>query len=164
MWLAIVPLFVMGLWWPQVLWDHFIGIARSLGDGRSDGHGAMNGARSKCRHRAEPRGRGTRAPRRGRAHAIRLCLVTQQDDEVELRYLAAVPNQREFDMWTLKAAHDVPSLARIWPALGWYEREIMDLYGSPLHGSSRTLSTGAPPWGLYAMSMATTRGAPAIAR
>ena len=30
MWLAIVPLFIMGLWWPQVLWDHFLGIARSL--------------------------------------------------------------------------------------------------------------------------------------
>jgi formate hydrogenlyase subunit 5 len=52
------------------------------------------------------------------------------DDEVELRYLVAVPNEREFDMWTLKAAHDVPSLARIWPALGWYEREMMDLYGA----------------------------------
>ena len=30
MWLAIVPLFVMGLWWPQALWDHFLEIARSL--------------------------------------------------------------------------------------------------------------------------------------
>jgi hydrogenase-4 component F len=30
MWLALVPLFVMGLWWPQALWDHFLGIARSL--------------------------------------------------------------------------------------------------------------------------------------
>jgi hydrogenase-4 component F len=30
MWLALVPLFVMGLWWPQALWDHFMGIARSL--------------------------------------------------------------------------------------------------------------------------------------
>jgi len=30
MWLAIVPLFVMGLWWPQALWDHFLEIERSL--------------------------------------------------------------------------------------------------------------------------------------
>ena len=30
MWIAIVPLFVMGLWWPQVLWDHFLGVAQSL--------------------------------------------------------------------------------------------------------------------------------------
>jgi hydrogenase-4 component F len=30
MWLALVPLFVMGVWWPQALWDHFLGIARSL--------------------------------------------------------------------------------------------------------------------------------------
>ena len=50
-------------------------------------------------------------------------------DDVELRYLAAMPNQREFEIWTLKAAHNVPSLARIWPTLGWYEREMMDLFG-----------------------------------
>lgn len=30
MWLALVPLLVMGLWWPQVLWDHFQGIAHAL--------------------------------------------------------------------------------------------------------------------------------------
>jgi hydrogenase-4 component F len=30
MWLALVPLFVMGVWWPQALWEHFLGIADSL--------------------------------------------------------------------------------------------------------------------------------------
>jgi hydrogenase-4 component F len=30
MWLAVVPLFVMGLWWPQGLWDHFQSIAQAL--------------------------------------------------------------------------------------------------------------------------------------
>jgi hydrogenase-4 component F len=30
MWLALAPLLVMGLWWPQFLWDHFQGIAHSL--------------------------------------------------------------------------------------------------------------------------------------
>jgi hydrogenase-4 component F len=30
MWLAIMPLFVMGLWWPQALWDHFQTIAHAL--------------------------------------------------------------------------------------------------------------------------------------
>jgi Ni,Fe-hydrogenase III large subunit len=49
--------------------------------------------------------------------------------EIEVRYLVAPSNQREFDMWTLRAARSVPSLARIWPALGWYEREMMDLNG-----------------------------------
>ena len=29
--LAIVPLLVMGLWWPQAFWDHFQTIALSLG-------------------------------------------------------------------------------------------------------------------------------------
>jgi formate hydrogenlyase subunit 5 len=50
-------------------------------------------------------------------------------DDVEVRYLVAVPNQREFEMWTLKGAHNVPSIARISPGIGWYEREIMDFYG-----------------------------------
>ncbi len=30
MWLALVPLLVMGLWWPQALWDHFQNIAHAL--------------------------------------------------------------------------------------------------------------------------------------
>jgi hydrogenase-4 component F len=30
MWLALVPLLVMGLWWPQTLWDHFQMIAHAL--------------------------------------------------------------------------------------------------------------------------------------
>jgi hydrogenase-4 component F len=30
MWLAIVPLFVMGVWWPQPLWDHFLHISSEL--------------------------------------------------------------------------------------------------------------------------------------
>jgi hydrogenase-4 component F len=29
-WLALVPLLVMGLWWPQALWDHFQTIAHAL--------------------------------------------------------------------------------------------------------------------------------------
>jgi hydrogenase-4 component F len=29
-WLAILPLFIMGLWWPQQMWDHFLTIATSL--------------------------------------------------------------------------------------------------------------------------------------
>ncbi len=35
--LAIVPLFVMGLWWPQALWDHFQTIALSLGASAATG-------------------------------------------------------------------------------------------------------------------------------
>jgi hydrogenase-4 component F len=30
MWLALIPLLVMGLWWPQALWDHFQTIAHAL--------------------------------------------------------------------------------------------------------------------------------------
>jgi hydrogenase-4 component F len=30
MWLALIPLFVMGLWWPNLLWEHFQTIAHAL--------------------------------------------------------------------------------------------------------------------------------------
>jgi len=31
MWLALVPLFVFGVWWPTDLWNHFMAAARTLG-------------------------------------------------------------------------------------------------------------------------------------
>ena len=35
--LALLPLFVMGLWWPQQLWEHFLAIAASLTSATSTG-------------------------------------------------------------------------------------------------------------------------------
>ena len=49
--------------------------------------------------------------------------------EPEVRYAAALPGRQDFEMWVLKSASVVPSLAQIWPLLGWYEREMMDLNG-----------------------------------
>ncbi|CAM5459558.1 NAD(P)H-quinone oxidoreductase subunit 2, chloroplastic [Afipia felis] len=40
MWLALIPLLVMGLWWPQSLWEHFQTIAHAL-----DATTAMEGVR-----------------------------------------------------------------------------------------------------------------------
>ena len=37
MWLSLLPLFVMGLWWPQQLWEHFLAIAASLTTAASTG-------------------------------------------------------------------------------------------------------------------------------
>ena len=48
---------------------------------------------------------------------------------VELRYLASPPEGGRFLLWRCRPEGDPPSLARIWPSLGWYEREIMDLFG-----------------------------------
>jgi len=31
MWLALAPLVVFGLWWPDALWDHFVAAAQALG-------------------------------------------------------------------------------------------------------------------------------------
>ncbi|PPQ33824.1 proton-conducting transporter transmembrane domain-containing protein [Rhodopila globiformis] len=33
MWLALLPLFALGLWWPQAVWAYFGGITHALGDG-----------------------------------------------------------------------------------------------------------------------------------
>jgi hydrogenase-4 component F len=30
MWLALAPLLVFGLWWPDALWDHFMAAAQTL--------------------------------------------------------------------------------------------------------------------------------------
>ncbi len=37
MWLSLLPLLVMGLWWPQQLWEHFLAIAVSLTPAASTG-------------------------------------------------------------------------------------------------------------------------------
>ena len=51
------------------------------------------------------------------------------EGEVEVRYIASVPDQRDFEMWVVKGFRELPSLAAIFPSLGWYEREMMDLNG-----------------------------------
>lgn len=47
----------------------------------------------------------------------------------EVRYVAAIPRQPEFEMWVVSGHRELPSLAPILPLLGWYEREMMDLQG-----------------------------------
>jgi formate hydrogenlyase subunit 5 len=48
---------------------------------------------------------------------------------IELRYVATEAGQREFAIWRCLPPGPVPSLAGIWPLMGWYEREIRDLFG-----------------------------------
>jgi len=50
-------------------------------------------------------------------------------DGPELRYVATPTDAPTFEVWRCKLAQQPPSLATIWPLLGWYEREIMDLHG-----------------------------------
>lgn len=54
---------------------------------------------------------------------------TGQGGGLELRYLATPAGPKPFELWQCELTDDPPSLAEIWPLLGWYEREIMDLYG-----------------------------------
>jgi formate hydrogenlyase subunit 5 len=48
---------------------------------------------------------------------------------LELRYLLSGGVPGPFAMWRCRPASPVPSLAPICPLLGWYEREITDLFG-----------------------------------
>jgi formate hydrogenlyase subunit 5 len=48
---------------------------------------------------------------------------------IELRYVASVAGKGPFTVWRCHPDGAVPSLAGICPLLGWYEREIIDLFG-----------------------------------
>ena len=52
-----------------------------------------------------------------------------EPDRLELRYVATEATQNAFAVWRCIPAGPVPSLATIWPLMGWYEREITDLFG-----------------------------------
>ena len=52
-----------------------------------------------------------------------------EPDRIELRYVATEAGKQEFATWRCDPAGPVPSLAAIWPLMGWHEREITDLFG-----------------------------------
>jgi formate hydrogenlyase subunit 5 len=68
---------------------------------------------------------------------------------VELRYLAGRGPGEDFFTWRCVPAGPVPSVASISPLLGWYEREIADLFGVEFRGHPEphplVLHRGADP-------------------
>ncbi len=54
---------------------------------------------------------------------------TGRGGDSESRYVVALPGPAGFEIWVLKSADVVPSLAPIWPLISWYEREMADLNG-----------------------------------
>jgi formate hydrogenlyase subunit 5 len=52
-----------------------------------------------------------------------------EPNRVELRYVATEAGQRQFTLWQCAPTGPAPSLARVWPLISWYEREISDLFG-----------------------------------
>jgi formate hydrogenlyase subunit 5 len=50
------------------------------------------------------------------------------DGHPELRYLVT-PETGPFVVWECAVSEEPPSLATVWPLLGWYEREMTDLFG-----------------------------------
>lgn len=69
--------------------------------------------------------------------------------ELELRYVASQANNPEFLVWRCRPKGPVPSLTATTPLLGWYEREISDLFGQQFVGQpepySLVLHPGAAP-------------------
>ncbi len=70
-------------------------------------------------------------------------------DRLELRYVASRAPKEDFLVWRCEARGPVPSVASISPLLGWYEREITDLYGLEFSGHPEpyrlVLHQGASP-------------------
>ena len=71
-------------------------------------------------------------------------------DRVELRYVGSEGQQEEFFMWRCVPRAAVPSVAAISPLLGWYEREMSDLFGVEFSGQPEphrlVLHPGARPF------------------
>ncbi|CAM5286896.1 Formate hydrogenlyase subunit 5 [Aquamicrobium terrae] len=54
----------------------------------------------------------------------------KESRRLELRYLVSYPKPRGFGVWVVEPGRrKVPSLADIWPLIGWSEREVTDLFG-----------------------------------
>lgn len=58
---------------------------------------------------------------------------------IELRYLGSRGQREDFFMWRCRPSGPVPSVASVSPLLGWYEREIADLFGVEFHGHPEPL-------------------------
>ena len=53
---------------------------------------------------------------------------------IELRYVGSRGQREDFFMWRCTPEGSMPSVAAVSPLLGWYEREIADLFGIEFRG------------------------------
>lgn len=58
---------------------------------------------------------------------------------VELRYLADQPKRQGLTLWCVRPQEPMPSVTPISPLMGWYEREIADLFGVTFEGHPEPL-------------------------
>jgi formate hydrogenlyase subunit 5 len=69
--------------------------------------------------------------------------------QIELRYLGSRGQREDFFMWRCAPRGEVPSVAAVSPLLGWYEREITDMFGLEFAGHPEptrlVLHEGADP-------------------
>ena len=64
------------------------------------------------------------------------------EGQVEVRYVASVPDQRDFEMWVVKDARELPSLAAIFPLARLVRAGNDGPERAQVHRSSRALSAG----------------------
>lgn len=57
-----------------------------------------------------------------------------ESDRIELRYVWRERAGQKFGIWRCDVDGAIPSLSDVWPLLGWYEREITDLFGLAFQG------------------------------
>ncbi len=68
---------------------------------------------------------------------------------IELRYVGDRPERQGLIVWRTTPVGPVPSVANVSPLIGWYEREIADLFGATFAGHPEphrlVLHEGAAP-------------------
>ncbi len=72
-----------------------------------------------------------------------------QPGQIELRYVADLPERKGLRIWRTRPGGAMPSAANASPLLGWYEREVSDLFGVVFEGHPEpdrlVLHEGAEP-------------------
>lgn len=64
---------------------------------------------------------------------------------VELRYLADLPRREGLTLWSTRPLGAMPSVTPLSPLMGWYEREITDLFGITFEGHPEPLPLAWQP-------------------
>ncbi|MFT2093702.1 nickel-dependent hydrogenase large subunit [Acidiphilium multivorum] len=75
---------------------------------------------------------------------IMVYAAPEADGRQTLRYVSSRPGIAGFEVWSVPTGGTVPSIATIWPLLGWYERETADHRGIAFSGQPEPFSLIAP--------------------
>ena len=143
MWLALVPLLVLGLWWPAAIWDYLTPVVHALSPG-----GTMSTAEVILLEPADLPD-AVRSLLEDGGRVLFAYAWHPEPEHIELRYVVERPNRKGLQVWRTRPTGAMPSSANVSPNLGWYEREIADLFGVTFKGHPEpnrlVLHEGATP-------------------